>query len=384
MLQESLNSATGVISKIYSPDVDEDEIYKLFKPLFNLFNLEGIDVILKKTRCGIYHLTFQIFSAFFFFAIVVTNVIHEIYLMTIITEPRWFKIIASHNLIQVLGTIQALMLYRKRKALRKVIEHLRSTLRLIKPIMKLKKLKIIRKCLIVAILIMLTFHFAMSQILAGKDLVFLKAKQLPLELAFNLNISWETTKLLVRFASLSRQMNFIWMDSFLLYYCLLCCVLKSAFEKFRMILLEGKERSKYLHIHNSLTEAVLVVDDAYSSQIFFCCALQLISIFLQVFLMNNVSHDGIFFYRVFSAWISLSFVVVVICASGVGESAIKVKEIICQMDFNASFENWSQLLFKLLMSDTQLTVWKIISIKRVTILNVLGAFFTYTVIIVAL
>ncbi|GFW74763.1 uncharacterized protein TNCV_963381 [Trichonephila clavipes] len=163
----------------------------------------------------------------------------------------------------------------------------------------------------------------MSQILAGKDLVFLKAKQLPLELAFSMNVSWKTTRLLVRFASLSRQMNFIWMDSFLLYYCLLCCVLKSAFEKFVMILLEGKERSKYLHIHNSLTEAVSVVDDAYSSQIFFCCSLQLISIFLQVFLMKNVSHDGIFFYRLFSAWISLSFVVVVIYASGVGESAIK-------------------------------------------------------------
>ncbi|GFW74722.1 uncharacterized protein TNCV_962971 [Trichonephila clavipes] len=289
------------------------------------------------------------------------------YLMTVITEQRWFKIIASHNLIQVLGTIQALMLYKKRADLRKIVGYLTSILRSLKPVMKVEKIKVIHKCLIVVILIMFTFQLVLSQILAGNDLVFLRNKQLPQEHAFNMNISWKTTKLLVRFASLSRQMNFIWMDSFLLYYCLLCYSLKSAFEKFRMILLEGKERSKYLHIHNSLTKAVSVVDDAYSSQIFICFSLQLISIFLQVFLMKNISHHGIFPYHLLSSWMSLTFIVVVICASRVGESAIKVKETICSLDFNPYFENWNQLLFKISMTDAQLTVWKFVSNERESI-----------------
>ncbi|GIY54043.1 uncharacterized protein CDAR_67521 [Caerostris darwini] len=368
-------------SKMDSRNELEEEIYEIFKPLFTLFYALGIHAETERNGRGNF---FQKIHSLYFFSFVAINLIHEIFLVNLVTEAEWFKIVFSHALIQVLGTVQALMLYRKRSTLSHVVLQLENALRPLKPFLELNRRNAARKKVIAAILILAVFHFGISSIYARIDIFLMRGTKLPLEYAFNMDVTSKTTEIIVHYTTLCRQMNFIWMDSFLLYYCLVCRILSSAFLRCRDVLNERVACSHFLYLHNSVAKAVFAVDDAYSPQIFTCCSLQLITLFLQVFLLRNISHVGIFYYYLFSGWISMTFLITGIFAFSVAESASKVKESVYFMRFNVHFESWSEMFFKIMMMEVRLTMWKVIDIRRITILSVLGAFFTYTVIIMSL
>ncbi|GBL84230.1 hypothetical protein AVEN_118626-1 [Araneus ventricosus] len=363
----------------------EGEICEFFKPLFMLFNLIGINVSPVRARCrNFLGCVFQIIRCLYFFSFVVVNVVHDSILITLVFEDKWCKIVSSHALIQVLGTAQALMLYRKRLVIRKIVMHLSNTLKPIKPIVGVTEKKTACNYILAAMLTVFAVEVTICTMYARQDVLSLRNNRLPSEYIFYIDVNSTTAEFIAYYSAFCRQMNFIWMETFLVYYCAICWVLRSTFLKFKSILKQRYSYSEYLHIHNCLTKAVLVVDDAYSSQICICYSLQLITMFLQMFLMKQVSQDGIEYYYMFSGWISLTFVTTIIFASSVAEAAGEVKESIQYMNFGEPFDRWGQFYFKVSLADVQLTIWKTISIRRLTILSALGAFFTYTVIIVSL
>ncbi|GIY06661.1 hypothetical protein CEXT_670291 [Caerostris extrusa] len=97
--------------------------------------------------------------------------------------------------------------------------------------------------------------------------------------------------------------------------------------------------------------------------------------------MNLVNPQLMYGDMFFCVWSILSFIVLVAFASSVNESINSVKTE-CQL-INFKFPDMvvNRLVQKIGQTDAQLSIWKIVPMQRVTILSVLGAFFTYAVII---
>lgn len=268
------------------------------------------------------------------------------------------------TLAQFLLTIQSILLFLKRKSIRKTIKLLDNYLEPFYGHMMNGRVKKFQIIIYVMCAIVLLKHVALSQLL-----------YLSLTNVFKLGKWMDISLNILCFVGHS---NFAIIDCFLLYYCTVCWVLKRAFLVYITLLDKNLKDSRVLDYYSRITQAVSHVDFTSSNQIFWIFLVILLNLFCQTYILV---HESTNIYEVaLNSWSAVTLFGTVMSAAFVGESADLVKQYVAENNSTFPPEIYNQLSAKMTGTENHLTIWNMFTIKRVTIFNVAGTFITYAVI----
>lgn len=170
------------------------------------------------------------------------------------------------------------------------------------------------------------------------------------------------------------------MNCFVLYYCFVCRLLRKVFNHYNANLSKKQQYSVLTQKYNKMIETLSEVDNRFSALIFFCCLLTLNELFITGY---NAIQFGFNYVSYFTESIWLGFVLfyLVAEASLVNESVDKIKYILNFKEENDISIKHVQFTINVCSTDVRLTIWKIIVMRRMTILSVIGIFITYSFLI---
>lgn len=342
---------------------------KLFQPLFFLFLFFTIDVFPhhKTGRRGkllqIKHLILIPFIIF----IGINLLIFWQYSYNIqITRknPRLTWITFSQSLI----VIESLLILYKKSSIRETVLILESYLQPIVKLVLKRRRNTLQKVIFVLCGVVVLKHIVLSQLLFHSLLPAVRRR----------NFS-ALGHFVVYIMSIIGELGFTLLDSYLLYYCFLCWVLKRAFQVY-VYLLNNNSLSDHLTLdyYSRISKALSHVDAVTSIHLFWIFTSLLFNFFCQLYI---VVHHKTNLYEVgITTWSALMFLSAVVSAASVGESSELLKKYLSEHDPKYSEEVYTRLMSKIKSNDNHLSVWKLFTLKRVTIINVAGAFITYAVI----
>lgn len=177
------------------------------------------------------------------------------------------------------------------------------------------------------------------------------------------------------------EINYAWMNCFIIFYCINCCLMKETFKGYITSLKTSSDFSMFLKLHNKITKLVSNFDDAFSSQVFWCSLQCVAKLFVYLFIFTNRGILSIFGIAAIVASASMSLMALILFASFVSESAEMVKAEVHYISSDSPDNMFNQFLIKMNSSVVQLTIWKIVFMSRSTILSLFGAFFTYGILL---
>ncbi|KAG8185957.1 hypothetical protein JTE90_013616 [Oedothorax gibbosus] len=173
------------------------------------------------------------------------------------------------------------------------------------------------------------------------------------------------------------MMGFALMECFLLYYCLLCWVLKRAIKVYIDLLDNNLDGRRIISYHSRITRAVSQVESGNSVHLFWIFLSFLMIFFSETYIvMHDKTNE---FEVIFTAWNAMLFFVTVMSAASVGETAESLRRYVSENDSKFDDNVFYRLNLKMSASDNQLTVCNMFILKKVTLINVVGTFITYTV-----
>ncbi|GIY07838.1 hypothetical protein CDAR_420571 [Caerostris darwini] len=295
-------------------------------------------------------------------------------------------IFLSLNAAHFFGIIQSSALFRNRLKLAETVSSLEESFKFLNVKLERNKIRKIKVLIYLTCLAIITVHcvFTYVEFNFSETLYPEFLKNITSFLLGDNRSSEILRRCLVFMNCFSYQMAFTWFHCFLLYYCTVCWFLEAAFSHYRILLQQEIDVDRLSSLHTIVSKTVLAIDDVFARQVFWSCAFLLGNAFLYGYSSMRLAISQLVYGDIFLCfWSILSFVVLITFASLVNESVNDIKTDCQLIDFKFSHTLVNGLVLKITQTDVQLSIWKIVPMQRVTILNVLGAFFTYAVIIAA-
>ncbi|KAG8190526.1 hypothetical protein JTE90_004101 [Oedothorax gibbosus] len=274
--------------------------------------------------------------------------------------------------LQCLMSIGALLLYRKRKLIQETTYQLDMYLKPFKEIImegRVIKFRIITVlgCAVIVLKLVTVSCFLWLNIFSYQ----VSLLQSPTTLWLGL-----LTFSLVYLA----MMGLALMECFLLYYCLLCWVLKRAFKVYIDLLDNNLDGRRIISYHSRITNAVSCVESGNSVHLFWIFLSFLLIFFSETYIvMHNKTNQ---LEVIFTVWSAMLFFVTVMSAASVGESADSLKRYVSENDSKFDDNVFYRMNLKMSASDNQLTVCNMFILKKVTLIHVIGTFITYTIMMI--
>lgn len=349
-----------------------DRIFlNLFKPLFFLFLFFSINVFpenkMRKRRLlwlikKLVIIPFSIFLA-------ISGLVFFRYMHNF-QEARKNIRVTWITSAQVLMVIESLFIFYKRSTIPKTVLALQRYLQPIsKLILNISKNKLRITTLVVCAIVILK-HILVSQLLWITLLPVLKRRKFSTFAIFVFNI-----------VCLIVELGFTLIDCYLIYYCVLCWILKRAFQVYRL-LLDGNclDEHHVVSYYSRISKALEHVNADTSVHVFWIFAYVLLQFFCQTFMVLRYSTNR--FEVTVTAWSAMALMFTVISAASVGEADQLVKEYFSKCNLEFSNEFYFRLTAKMTLDENHLSIWNMFLLKRVTIINIVGVFITYAVILI--
>ncbi|KAG8193960.1 hypothetical protein JTE90_013657 [Oedothorax gibbosus] len=171
------------------------------------------------------------------------------------------------------------------------------------------------------------------------------------------------------------------MNCFIIYYCINCWLLKETLKGYITVMKTSNDILMLSKLHNRMTKLVSKFDDAFSNQVFWCSLQCVAKLFVYLFIFKDRGVLSMFGTGVIVVSASMSLMALILSASLVPESAERVKEEVNLIPLDSSNTLLNQFLIKMNSGVVHLTIWKIVCMRRSTVLSLFGAFFTYGILL---
>lgn len=199
---------------------------------------------------------------------------------------------------------------------------------------------------------------------------------------FNLNTHQPIIIIILRLMS-----SLVWtlitakINCFILYYCVLCKLLRKMFNHYNNLLHTETEYAVLLQKFNNMIETLSIVDGRFSALIFFSCLLSLNEIFIAGYNIAKSNFSFLSYYLAESIWLGFVFFYLVVEASFVNKSIDKIQYTVKLREKSNNSLQDIRFVTIVCSSDARLTIWMMIVMRRMTILTVTGTFITYSFLI---
>lgn len=285
--------------------------------------------------------------------------------------------LGNEFLVSINSFIQTFIWYRNRKYFRKIFQCLWRNYFITSIDRHLTQLRILLMTGFFLVFVLFVTVFTLSYKVFYDDIIYIKT------CFFGLTVSDKRTQ---RF--LSFVVNLTWafiplkVSSFVLYYSCLCRILQGAINEFIVTLETENDFSRLLQMHWKITDDVLLVENHFSGHLGIVCWLSLYELFSYEYLI--IRRETFLIHRcIIIAWYAALVLCFLLTASFVNESLDEVKNSLNYRNVLKSSCQSTRLILNVCFTDVKLTIWKILPIRRMTILSILGTFITYSYLIMS-
>lgn len=169
---------------------------------------------------------------------------------------------------------------------------------------------------------------------------------------------------------------------FALYYSFLCKIFHSIINEFIIKINTEGDVLTLLDTHKNIMEDVSLVENHFSGLLGIVCWVCVFEMFFFEYLIESMKSFFPHMYMLI-IWYAAMLLCLLLNASLVNESLDNLKDCInqrCALD--SSIQN-IRFVQKVYFTNTKLTIWKILDIKRITIFSILGTYVTYSYLIIS-
>lgn len=355
-----------------SPKVIFDKFYSIFALFFTIIGFEDdpkAHVISIKMFCIVVGKVFLFFCTFLHLINVISSLV--------VDHSSESIELGNEFLVSINSFIQTLIWYRNRKYFRKIFQYLWRN-HFIKSIDKnLTQLRIFLMTGFFLVCVLFVTVFTFSYKVFYDDMIYIKT------CFFGLTVSDIRIQ---RFLSFIVNLTWAWIplkvSSFVLYYSCLCRILQGAIKEFISKIETENDFSRLLQMHWKITDDVLLVENHFSGHLGIVCWLSLYELFSYEYLIIK-RHTFLPHRCIIIAWYAAVLLCFLLTASFVNESLDEVKNSINYRNVLKSSCESTRLVLNVCFTDVKLTIWKILPIRRMTILSILGTFITYSYLIMS-
>lgn len=240
------------------------EYFKTFRPLSLLFLICGfhleIGTPFGQVRKIIGKITTFIFILFILIAIICTVSSARL----VVNDDFTFNFVTNLNC--VLGVVYGVLLYKRLSRLKNILP---QVWKIYSPFCDKRYLRKLHKYTVAACLFSLAIPFVTSHNLT----INFMAPEYSLgyfyhRFTFNIEPTFAKYDATLGIICLTYEIQYTWVNCFVIYYCLICCLLKATFCGYITAMKNTADFSMLLLWHNTITRFFSEYDDALSNQVF--------------------------------------------------------------------------------------------------------------------